>query len=68
MREASEGFWATSQVTLKDEVVALPECMVETIDADLPALLKPIFDMIWNAFGYLQSLKYNQQGQWIGRM
>jgi len=66
LREASQGFWATSQVTLNDEVVVLPECMVDNLDADLPTLLKPIFDMIWNAFGYLQSPKYNQQGKWIG--
>ena len=66
LREASQGIWMTSQVKLSDEVVALPECIIDGLDADLPTVLKPIFDILWNAFGYLQSLKYDQQGKWKG--
>ena len=60
------GIWETNRVTLKDEVIALPECLVESETADLPRLLKPIFDMVWNAFGYSRSDKYDQNGNWIG--
>jgi len=62
----SHGAWESNGVALKDEVIALPECIVESETADLPRLLKPIFDMVWNAFGYSGSDKYDQNGSWIG--
>jgi hypothetical protein len=63
---AGTGLWESNGVTLKDEVIALPECIIESATVDLPSLLKPIFDMVWNAFGYSQSDKYDQNGNWIG--
>jgi hypothetical protein len=66
LRAGSSGAWTTNGVTLKNEVVVLPECIVESADADLPRLLKPIFDVVWNGFGYMQSEKYDQNGKWIG--
>jgi hypothetical protein len=66
LRAASAGMWTTNSVELKDDVVALPECMIESANPDLPRALKPIFDMVWNAFGYMGSDKYDQQGNWIG--
>ena len=46
LREASQGIWFTSQVELNNDVVALPECMIDSLDADLPTILKPIFDIL----------------------
>ncbi|RTL51778.1 MAG: ATP-binding protein [Bradyrhizobiaceae bacterium] len=66
LRAASSGVWTTNGISLKDEVIALPECIVESANADLPRALKPIFDVVWNAFGYMQSDKYDQSGKWIG--
>ncbi len=66
LRAAGSGAWTTNGVTLKNEVVILPECIVESADADLPRLLKPIFDVVWNGFGYMSSEKYDQNGKWIG--
>jgi hypothetical protein len=67
VRAAGSGTWITSGVALKDEVIVLPECIVESGDADLPRLLKPIFDVVWNGFGYMRSEKYDQNGNWIGK-
>lgn len=60
------GYWADSGVRLDEEVVALPECVIETPDTDVPIVMRPAFDMIWNAFGHFHSDKYNSQGEWIG--
>jgi hypothetical protein len=51
--------WSFNRNRCKRLLVVLPECRVEAIGPDLPKLLKPIFAIIWNAFGYLQSLKYD---------
>jgi hypothetical protein len=32
----------------------------------LPRLLKPTFDVVWNAFGHLRSGRYDAGGSWIG--
>jgi hypothetical protein len=66
LRTAGSGAWVTNGVALKNAVVVLPECIVESTDADLPRLFKPIFDVVWNAFGYMSSEKYDQNGKWIG--
>jgi hypothetical protein len=66
LRAASSGQWTNNGVELKDNVIALPECMIESADANLPRALKPVFDVVWNAFGYMGSEKYDQQGNWIG--
>jgi hypothetical protein len=66
LRAASSGVWTTNGVALNKEVIVLPECIVESADADLPRILKPIFDVVWNGFGYMRSEKYDQNGGWIG--
>ncbi|OAF16612.1 hypothetical protein AXW67_12215 [Bradyrhizobium neotropicale] len=58
--------WTTNDVALNDDVIALPEVMVESANADLGCTFKPIFDMVWNAFGYQGSDKYDAHGNWIG--
>jgi hypothetical protein len=46
------------------DVLVLPEVLVETHRADVPTLLRPVFDAVWNAGGWLQSLNYDEQGRW----
>lgn len=48
------------------EVIALPEIVLENLDASPRKILKPAFDMIWNACGYERSGNYGQDGEWIG--
>jgi hypothetical protein len=35
-------------------------------ERDVPQLVEPAFDMIWNGFGFGQSDKYDDEGRWIG--
>ncbi len=53
--------------TLDRDLVLVPEVIIEAQAADLPALLKPAFDTVWNAFGYERSFNYDDAGNWKHR-
>lgn len=42
----------------------LPEVICEDYGADVPRLLQPIFDAVWNACGYERSFNYDKDGNW----
>jgi hypothetical protein len=46
------------------DVLPLPEVLVENYGADVPTVLRPMFDALWQACGLEQSLNYNAQGNW----
>ena len=46
---------------------SLPDRLSESLDFDAAALLRPSFDQIWNSYGYLRSLNYNEAGEWNPR-
>jgi hypothetical protein len=41
----------------------VPEVMAETFTVDVGELLKPVFDVIWNACGYAESPNYGSDGK-----
>lgn len=43
--------------------VIIPEVMIEKFDVDLAAAMKPIFDTVWNAAGYIQSPNFDAEGK-----
>jgi hypothetical protein len=51
---------------LRQDVIALPEVNLDSDAADVPIAMRTTFNTVWNAFGFAQSDKYNQQGMWIG--
>lgn len=28
--------------------------------------MRPLFDVVWNAFGLARSFNYNEKGEWVG--
>jgi hypothetical protein len=46
----------------RDHLIA-PEVMVENSSVDLEQLLKPVFDVIWNACGHPGSISYGNDGK-----
>lgn len=50
----------------RDELI-LPEIMVEDVSGDIPQIMRPVFDMVWNACGCSGSPNYNNDGVWQGR-
>ncbi len=53
--------------SLTDNVIALPEVVIESDATEVAGSLRPIFNQIWNAFGFMGSTMYDQAGQWKGR-
>lgn len=45
----------------------LPETIVETFDEKPGKVLKPMFDLVWNACGYPKSKNFDDEGNWIQR-
>ncbi len=50
-------------VVVKD-VVTLPDVVVEELDLEPAAVLRPIFDALWQTFGLPRSLTYDEHGKW----
>lgn len=55
--------WSVSH-SIGKEVVSLPEAHIQSYDAEVSAVLRPIFNVLWNAIGFAQCDMYDSQGQW----
>jgi hypothetical protein len=51
---------------LHGTLIAVPEVAIESAQADVPALLQPIFNIVWNAFGFARCDMYSNAGGWKG--
>ena len=47
--------------------IELPEAVVEDLNAEPIKVLRPLFDQIWNAFGFERSLNFDEHGNWTGQ-
>ena len=57
----------TSSYQIDKDVLLLPESLIETYDTEPKEILKPMFDLIWNACGFNGSFNFDENGNWIGR-
>jgi len=48
------------------DIIVLPEIVITDTTLKASRLLKPVFDMAWNAFGYPASQDYDADGNWKG--
>jgi len=56
------------EVSTSDQhIISLPEIVVTDPTTPPHKLMRPAFDMVWNAFGYGESQNYDAQGAWIIR-
>ena len=51
-------------LTTNDETLMLPEIAIEERRVQPEKALRPLFDMVWNAFGFSRSLNYDEHGNW----
>lgn len=49
------------------DALLLPEVMVEDLDANISHTVRPIFDALWNAAGWSQSINFDDEGNWVDR-
>lgn len=61
---AREVFSLEHGYAIKEEHLILPETVVEDFETPPTQVLKPIFDLIWNACGYPSSKNFDRDGNW----
>lgn len=49
------------------DAVILQDIILDGLDVDIPSGLKPLFDQVWNACGYMRSFNYTKEGVWRPR-
>jgi len=49
------------------DALLLPEFSVDDLGADAADLLRPVFDLVWNASGFRRSFNFDDKGKWVGR-
>ena len=49
---------------LDRDLLMVPEILLNEYVENVPAVLKPVFDMFWNAFGYSKSLNFDSENKW----
>jgi hypothetical protein len=63
-RQGGSDFWSPPLV---DDLVAMPEVVFETDDADVPSTLRPMLNVAWQAFGMPACDMFDAEGKWLGR-
>ena len=53
-------------LTVQEDTLTVPEIIIEERKAQPEKALRPLFDMVWNAFGFSRSFNYDEQGNWSG--
>jgi hypothetical protein len=49
---------------IRQEIVNLPDVLVEDFDADLPTALRPLMDALWQAGSWWESRSFDADGNW----
>lgn len=49
------------------DTLMLPEFVIDDLDTDPITFLRPVFDLVWNASGFVRSFNFDQNGKWVGR-
>lgn len=68
-----KGYWQEGysdypvEHTLESDLINLREVVLDDLNNNLEAKLRPLFDQFWNAFGYHGSHSYDPQGNWHRR-
>ena len=59
--------WPEERLMLREDMLIVPEVVVDTCDVEPARVLRPAFDRVWNAFGFVRSFNYDEEGQWKER-
>jgi hypothetical protein len=49
------------------DTIVLPEAVVQDFSTPVGKILKPLFDLVWNASGYPSSENFDPDGNWVAR-
>ena len=56
--------WSDPSLPIRQQDLFFPEAVLQQFDESLPKLLKPIFDLVWNASGLYGSVNFDAEGNW----
>lgn len=59
--------WVRDPGTIDRDFLLLPEVLIESHPTDVPTVLRPLFDAMWNAAGFKQCFSYDKDGKWQQR-
>lgn len=62
--EGSRGAYGFENNEADRDILAMPEVIIPNFGMQSDRLLRPAFDMVWNAFGYPASRNFNADGSW----
>jgi len=46
------------------DILQLPETIIESYDSEPKDILRPMFDLVWNACGFKRSYNFDEAGNW----
>ncbi|HLP87337.1 MAG TPA: ATP-binding protein [Nostocaceae cyanobacterium] len=52
------------QDNIDRDILWIPEVIIDNYEVEASKILKPCFDLMWNAGGFKGSLNYNELGEW----
>ena len=64
---SSRGSRHGRQHPIDRDAIVLPDVVTDDMNVDIPQVMKPLFDGVWNACGYPYSLNYDEDGNWKPR-
>jgi hypothetical protein len=59
--------WGQPGYPIDSDSLVLPEVIVESLTTPAGQILKPLFDLIWNACGLPSSSNFDANGNWVAR-
>ncbi len=60
-------FWFDEYYKIDKDILQLPETIIESYDTEPKNILRPMFDLIWNACGYKRSYNFDEAGNWVAK-
>lgn len=62
-----DAFWLDEAYPIAQDTLILPETWLEDLSTPAEKILKPMFDLVWNACGYARSANFDGEEKWIAR-
>jgi hypothetical protein len=62
-----QGDYLYHRHSIERDVLSLPEFVIENLDSPAVTLLRPAFDLIWNAAGLPNSFNFDKDGEFLPR-
>ncbi len=58
-------FYQRQMHPIDRNTIILPDIKIENLDTEVPRIMKPICDAVWNACGFPRSLNYDEEGNYL---